>query len=110
MDPKVEHVIWGADIHLAADERHLLCTERRASTLVTIVLDDVGFPNHQVAVTPTETQPRGFCVVPGTDLAVVVGERSTTASLYRLGADGSASLVNREVTGNGANWVRAIAR
>lgn len=110
VDPKVEHVIWGADLHLSADERWLLCTERRESTLASIELDSDGFPQRQVSVIATEPQPRGFCVVPGTDLAVVVGERSKTASLYRLSGDTSPALVDRVVTGNGANWVRAIAR
>lgn len=110
VDPKVEHVIWGADLQLSSDERWLLCTERRESTLASIALDADGLPQHQVSVIPTEAQPRGFCVVPGTDLAVVVGERSTTASLYRLSGDTSPTLVDRVVTGNGANWVRAIAR
>ncbi|PIE26311.1 MAG: 6-phosphogluconolactonase, partial [Micrococcales bacterium] len=32
-DPAAEHRIWGADLHLARDERFLLCSERTASTL-----------------------------------------------------------------------------
>ena len=110
VDPKVEHVIWGADIHLSSDEAYLLVSERRESTLATIALDEAGHLLDQVAVTATEPQPRGFCVVPGTDLVVAVGERSTTASLHRLGVDGSLQHLGRTVTGNGANWVRAIAR
>ncbi len=110
VDPKTQHVIWGADIHLSSDERFLLVSERRESTLATIALDGSGRQLRQIAVIGTEPQPRGFCVVPGTDLVVVVGERSTNASVYRLSDDGTPQLLGSTFTGNGANWVRAIAR
>lgn len=110
VDPKVEHVIWGADVHLSAGEGFVVASERRASTLAVIELGPEGRLQRQVGVLDTEPQPRGFCVVPGADLVVVVGERSTTASLYRLDDAGRLTPLGRTHTGNGANWVRAIPR
>lgn len=107
-DPAEEHLIWGADLHLAGGGSWLLTTERTESTLATVALDAEGHLGEVVSLTGTEKQPRGFNVTPDGRHAVVVGEKSGHASLYRLDDQGRAELVNRVETGEGSNWVRFI--
>lgn len=107
-DPREHHYIWGADVHLTPDARALVCSERTASTLATIGLDDRGRLERQLAVTPAETQPRGFALTPDGRHAIVVGERSTEVALHRLNDDGTLPLLTRTPNGRGANWVRVI--
>lgn len=105
-DPLEEHLIWGADLHLAAEGRYLVCTERTISTLAVISLDADGRLERLLRVSPTEQQPRGFNVTPDGNHLVVAGEVSGHASLYRIGADGGIEALDRMPTGAGANWVR----
>lgn len=108
-NPAAEHLIWGADVHLARDETYLLATERTASTLATLAVDGSGRLGAQVAIRPTQAQPRGFAVTPDGTRAVVVGERSTTATLYAVNEDGTLRELDRQETGRGANWVRVLS-
>lgn len=108
-DPRAEGLIWGADLHLAARGRYLLATERYAGTIASIAVGEDGRLGEVVALRATEPQPRGFFVAPESDRVVVVGELSTTASLYRIEPDGSLADLDRVETGNGANWVRILS-
>lgn len=105
-DPLEEHLIWGADLHLAG--RYLICSERNASTLTTVSLDSDGRLGEVVSITETEKQPRGFVVAPDGRHVIAVGERSKRAALYRLEDDGSLTLLHRHNVGDGANWVRFV--
>lgn len=105
-DPTAEHLIWGADVHLAANGRWAWASERSASTIATVPLGLSGQPETVTAYTPTEAQPRGFGVTPDGQYLLAVGERSTTATLYEIGAEAQLTPVDRQETGNGANWVR----
>jgi len=107
-DPRSEHLIWGADLHLAAGGRLALASERTAGTIASLALDASGRLGEMVALRPTEPQPRGFAVTGDGTRAVVVGELSTTAILYAVGADGVLTGLDRAETGRGANWVRII--
>ncbi|HMR48141.1 MAG TPA: beta-propeller fold lactonase family protein [Arachnia sp.] len=106
-DPQAEHLIWGADVHLA-DGRWLLCSERSASTIATVVVGGDGRLGEVVALTSTETQPRGFGVAPDGRHVVVVGEASGAASLSRIEDDGRLTTLDRVETGAGPNWVRFV--
>ena len=106
--PLDEHLIWGADLHLAGEGRWLLASERTESTIVTISLDEQDRLVETVAITDTETQPRGFGVSANGSRVVVVGERSGHATLYRVLSDGSLKAVDRVPTGEGPNWVRFV--
>lgn len=106
-DPRADHLIWGADLALAADERWLVCSERTESTIAAIALDDAGHLGERVVITRTEEQPRGLTVSPDGKHVVVVGERSGSASLYRLD-EGALVQLHRVKTGTGPNWVRFI--
>jgi len=64
-DPTAEHLIWGADVHLASNGRWAWASERSASTIATLPLGLSGEPEPATAFTPTEAQPRGFGVTPG---------------------------------------------
>lgn len=105
-DPTAEHLIWGADVHLAANGRWAWASERSASTIATLPIGLSGEPEPVTAFTVTEPQPRGFGVTPDGRFLLAVGERSTTATLYEIGADGGLTVLDRQETGNGANWVR----
>lgn len=105
-DPRAEHLIWGADLHLAGFGGYLLCSERTESTLATIKVEPEGVLGGLVAVTDTEEQPRGFAVAPDSAHVVAVGERSGHATLYAIDADGSLTELDRVPTGEGPNWVR----
>ena len=107
-DPTAEHLIWGADVHLAANGRWAWASERSASTIATLPLGLSGEPEPVTAFTPTEAQPRGFGVTPDGRYLLALGERSTTATLYEIGADALLTAVDRQETGNGANWVRFV--
>lgn len=104
-DPVAEHLVWGADVHVA--DRLLVASERSASTLATVALGD-GRLGRVLAVTKTEAQPRGFALTPDGTRVLAVGERSTHLALSRLEADGRLTLLDRAETGRGANWVRVL--
>lgn len=106
-DPAAEHLIWGADVHVA--DGYLLCSERTESTLASVELDADGTLGEVVAFTDTELQPRGFNVAGDRRHVLVVGERSTELSLLRLEDDGSLTQVQRVHTGEKPNWVRLLA-
>lgn len=105
-DPRAEHLIWGADLHLSDDGASLWATERTAGTIATVRLDGDGALGEVTAVIATEPQPRGFGVTG--DLVLVTGELSTTVTWYRAAADGTLTPLDRAETGAGANWVRFI--
>ncbi len=107
-DPRAEHLIWGADVHLSADGHWAWASERSASTIATLPLSVGGEPGPVTAFTPTETQPRGFGVTPDGEHLLAVGERSLTATLYGIQPDGNLSVLDRQETGTGANWVRFV--
>ena len=103
-DPLEEHLIWGADAHLAGGL--VLATERTESTLASIALDEAGHLGEVAQRITVETQPRGFYVTADGQFAVVVGERETHASLIAISPDGTLKPVDRVPIGAGANWVR----
>ncbi len=106
-DPREHHYIWGADLHLGADDRYLFCSERCESTLAALPVAPDGSLTPASTFVVTEEQPRGFGLTPDGAYLLATGERSTRVSLYRVGAqDGSLTLVDRVETGGGANWVR----
>ncbi|HET7724344.1 MAG TPA: beta-propeller fold lactonase family protein [Propionibacteriaceae bacterium] len=107
-DPTAEHLIWGADVHLSPDGHWAWASERSASTIATLPLGLSGEPGPATQFTPTEAQPRGFGVAPDGTHLLAVGERSTTATLYAVGADGGLTVLDRQETGKGANWVRFV--
>ncbi len=109
LDPRAGHLIWGADLHLAPDQSTLWTSERSASTLATLPVMASGSLKPPLAFVTTEAQPRGFAVSPDGRWLVAAGERSTTVSLYELG-DQVPRFVGQAATGEGANWVRIIAR
>ncbi len=108
-DPRADHLIWGADLHLAPDESTLWTSERTASTLATLPVEAAGGLRPPLAFVATEPQPRGFAVSPDGRWLVAAGERSTTVSLYSL-EEQVPRFVDRAPTGAGANWVRIIPR
>ena len=105
-DPTAEHLIWGADLQLSADERVCWASERSESTLATVPIGPDGTPQMAVHFTATEPQPRGFAVSPDGNFLLCTGERSTSVSLFRTRTDGGLDLLERAETGRGANWVR----
>ncbi|MBB1510442.1 beta-propeller fold lactonase family protein [Tessaracoccus sp. MC1756] len=108
VDPIAGHLVWGADLALAAGGRWLLCTERTESTVGAIAVGADGTLRGPVVITDTETQPRGLTVSPEGEHVVVVGERSGHASLYRIYDDGHLVLQSQLETGAGPNWVRFL--
>ena len=104
-DPTAEHLIWGADLHLSADERCGWASERCESTLATVPFDADGTPRDATVFTTTERQPRGFGVSPDGRYLLCAGEKSTSVSLFEIGPDGSLTLRDRAETGAGALWV-----
>lgn len=106
--PPGDRVRWGADVHRAGG--FLLCSERTASTIATIALTPRGRLGEVVALTRTETQPRGFVVLSDGGHVLVLGERSGHAALLRLEPDGTLTLKHREPVGAEPNWVRCVER
>lgn len=104
-DPREEHLIWGADVHLA--DGYVISSERTGSKLAVTELREDGSLGEVVGFTSTSMQPRGFAVTG--DLVISVGEKSTEAQLLRLSPAGELNLVDTTEVGNGANWVRVIS-
>lgn len=102
-DPRTNHYVWGADIHLT--DGVVWASERTASTLAALPIADDGTLGEPGGFVLTETQPRGFAVSPDRTLLVAAGEQSTTVSAYRV-AGTDLHLLGRFETGRGANWVR----
>ncbi len=105
-DPVAEHLIWGADLHRAGP--WLLCSERSASTIATLPVED-GRLGSVVAFAQVPAQPRGFGVTGDGRYVVAVGEKSTVAALLRVGEDGRLTECGSAQVGSGANWVRIIS-
>ena len=105
-DPAKEHLRWGADVHRTGDV--LLASERTASTLATVALGEDGRLGDVVSIVDTETQPRAFGIAPDGRHVVVVGEKSPHAALYRLGDDGTPTLLDRADVGETARWVSFV--
>lgn len=106
-DPREEHLIWGADVHLSSDGRHLWCTERTESTLAAVSVAQNGTVSPPERFIETEPQPRGFDLSTDGEYLVAAGERSSTVSLYAVDDD-RLELIERAETGAGANWVRFV--
>lgn len=96
---------WAADLHLTPDERFLFASERRSSMLHCLAVEDNGRRLRWVRATPTETQPRGFALSEDGRHLYAVGERSGGLSAYGVGEDGTLTLIQRIVVGDGPNWV-----
>lgn len=107
-DPKAEGLIWGADLHRAG--RFLVCSERNASTLASVVVADDGALGIVAALARTVEQPRGFGVSGDGRHVIAVGEKATDAELLRVEDDGTLTSLGRTPIGHGANWVRVIAQ
>lgn len=107
VDPRANHLIWGADLHFGDDGRRLWASERTESTLAAVTVDSDGSVTAPVRFTMTEQQPRGFALSPDGSFLIAAGERSTTVSLYAVDGDRLALLQQTE-TGHGANWVRFV--
>lgn len=107
-DPKAEHLIWGADVHVVRDGAFLVASERCESSLTTLALDADGRIGDVVAFAPTETQPRGFNVTPDGERLIVAGEASGQVTLARVTAEGTVEPLDRVATGEGPNWVRLV--
>ena len=109
-DPRAEHLIWGADVHLADDGRFALASERTESTLAALRLDGLGVPTAPTQFIDTPRQPRGFAVSTDGRYAVVVGEQATHLALIEVTTEGTLRTVQELDTGAGSNWVRCIRR
>jgi len=108
-DPRAEHLIWGADLHLAQGGRILLASERTASTIGSVTVDADGRLGQFVGVQQVPTQPRGFTVTPDGAHCIAAGERSTEVVVYSISAGGDLTPVGKSTGGNGANWVRVVS-
>lgn len=106
-DPRAEHLIWGADLHVADGGRRLWASERTESTLGAVTVADDGSLTSAASFTVTEPQPRGFDISADGAHLVAAGEQSTTVSLYAVQGDDLELLAKAE-TGRGANWVRFV--
>jgi 6-phosphogluconolactonase len=106
-DPRAEHLIWGADLHVADGGRRLWASERTESTLGAVTVANDGTVSSAARFTVTEPQPRGFDISPDGAHLVAAGEQSTTVSLYSVDGD-ELELLDRAETCRGANWVRFV--
>jgi 6-phosphogluconolactonase len=107
VDPRPEHLSWGADLHFGADGKTLWASERSESTLGALSVAPDGTLTAPRSFTVTEPQPRGFAVSPDGEYLVAAGEESTTVSLYSVDGD-DLHLLQQAETGRGANWVRFV--
>ena len=106
-NPREDHLIWGADLHLAPNGRSLWASERTEATIATLPVAPDGSLGQVTAYEETEAQPRGFCVT-NDGRVLVCGELSTEVSLYVPDTDGLLVFQARAETGKGANWARSI--
>lgn len=103
------HDIWAADLRQRPDGRFLYCSERTDSTLSVLAVDPDTGSTRLVQSVATEAQPRGFAVDPQGRFLVAAGERSPMLSVYHIHpAEGTLTLLGRQPTGAGANWVEMV--
>lgn len=108
-DPRSEGLIWGSDLHLDEAGRRLYCAERNDAVITAIEIDQDGSVGEVSAYSNVVAQPRGFAVLPSSDL-LVASEIDRQVALYR--PDDAGSLVERVAypVGLGAYWVEVLAR
>lgn len=106
-DPRDEHLVWGADLHLADGDRRVWASERTESTLGSAAIAADGSLTASEHVVAAEAQPRGFAVSPDGALLVCTGERSDSVSLFAVDGE-RLDLRQRIPTGRGANWARFV--
>jgi 6-phosphogluconolactonase len=101
--------IWAADLHLTPNGRFLYASERTTSTLGGFRVDEKSGKLTYLGSTPTEKQPRGFCIDPTGRFVVVSGEKADTISSYAIDAEnGALTPIGRFPGGKGANWVEIV--
>ncbi|HPB71340.1 MAG TPA: beta-propeller fold lactonase family protein [Phycicoccus sp.] len=105
-DPRSERLFWGADVHRTGG--FVLTSERTSSTIATTALGPGGVLDRVVARVGAPEQPRGFAVSRDGRRVVAVGERSTTAVLYRVEDDGELTAIGEAPVGRGATWVEIL--
>lgn len=103
-DPAAEHLVWGADVHVAG--RWLVASERCESTLASVPLDEQGHLGEVACLVDTEKQPRGFGITADGRQVVCPGEKSDHTSLFSLDGQGILTLLCRTATDEGGTWVR----
>lgn len=99
---------WAADLHLTPNGRFLFASERRTSRLHALAVEQKDGQLRWLRETPTEAQPRGFALSEDGRHLYAVGERSGGLSAYGVGEDGTLTLIQRIVVGDGPNWVTLL--
>jgi 6-phosphogluconolactonase len=96
---------WAAELRLSADERWLLATERRSSTLSVFAVQADG----RVALRsqqPVEAQPRGMQVAPDGRHVLVAGQASHHVGCWALDSlTGALAPRSRVAVGANPNWI-----
>ena len=105
-DPTKEHLIWGSDLHLSKDGKWLLASERSASTIAAVRLNEDGSFAADAVFSPVDRQPRGFWVN-DYGAVLVAGEASGELSSYAVLDDGKLHHFSTVETASGPNWVRS---
>jgi 6-phosphogluconolactonase len=105
-----ENDIWASDLHLTPNGQFLYAAERTSSTIGALRVDRASGKLSYLGSTPTEKQPRGFCIDPSGRFLIVSGEKSETISCYSIDpANGALSLIGKYPTGKGSNWVEIVS-
>ncbi|GAA2181444.1 beta-propeller fold lactonase family protein [Brooklawnia cerclae] len=108
-DPREEHLIWGADLHLDAAGRVLFCSERNEGTISALPVAEDGSLGTAVAHSAVVPQPRSFAVLPDGAL-LVASEITPEVGVYDVDANGTLGLRVTHPVGEGANWVEILTR
>lgn len=105
-----ERHIWCADLHMTANGRFLMTSERTTSTLTVLEIEPGTGRLRPVETVETCRQPRGFAIDPSGRWLVASGERSDHIVVHGIDpTTGRLSTVARAPVGRGANWVEIVA-
>lgn len=107
--PLEEPLIWGADIHLGANDQIIYTSERSTSTLAATQVESDGSLGQVLGSVPTEKQPRGFGVSRDGRWLVASGEKATQIAAYALNG-GLPEAKSTAETGPGGLWVTLLDR
>lgn len=105
--PAVGAKPWAAELRMTPDGRYIYGTERTTSTITGFRIDAASGKLTKVDTVPTQKQPRGMGIDPGSKYVFAVGEQSHALTAYRI--DGGKLVALKEYpVGKKPNWIEVV--
>lgn len=99
-----------ADIHVTADGKYLLGSNRGQNDLVVYAIGATGELTRLGNTSTGGDWPRNFGLDPGSDIVLVANQYSSTIVTFRLGGDGSLTELETTLTDDEPSWVGVVTQ